>query len=110
MLAQETIINELKKRFKPDAARDIQARYLIDIRGNGGGAWLLIINSGTLSFEDYTEGSAQNYDCRVSIDAEDMISIIEGRMSAMTAALSGVLNIEGELGMAMKLVPVFFEN
>ena len=36
--------------------------------------------------------------------------IIDGKMSAMTAALSGVLSIEGELGMAMKLVPVFFEG
>lgn len=110
MLAQETIINELKKRFKPEAARDIQARYLINIRGAGGGAWLIVINSGTLAFEDFVEGSGQTYDCKVSIDAEDMISIIEGRISAMTAALSGVLNIEGELGMAMKLVPVFFEG
>ena len=110
MLAQETIINELKRRFKPEAARDITANYLINIKGAGGGAWLTKIDSGTLSFEPYQDGLSPAYDCKVSIDAEDLAMIIDGKMSAMTAALSGVLSIEGELGMAMKLVPVFFEG
>lgn len=110
MLAQETIINELKKRFKPEAAKDITANYVINIRGQEGGAWLIKIDCGTIDFAPFEPAANQNYDCKVSIDAEDLTSIIQGRMSAMTAALSGVLNIEGELGMAMKLVPVFFEG
>jgi putative sterol carrier protein len=49
-------------------------------------------------------------DCQITIDSDDLHQIISGRMSAMTAALSGVLAIEGELGLAMKLVPIFFEG
>jgi putative sterol carrier protein len=108
VLAQETIINELKKRFKPQAAKDITAAYLINIKGENGGAWLLSINNGELNVTEYQEGAA--YNCKLSINAEDMAMIIEGRMSAMTAALSGVLSVEGDLGQAMKLVPIFFEG
>jgi putative sterol carrier protein len=108
VLAQETIINELKKRFKPQAAKDITAAYLINIKGEKGGAWLLSINNGELNVTEYQEGEA--YNCKLSINAEDMAMIIEGRMSAMTAALSGVLSVEGDLGQAMKLVPIFFEG
>jgi putative sterol carrier protein len=49
-------------------------------------------------------------DCLISVEADDLEEIIAGRLSAMTAALSGVLSIEGELGLAMQLVPVFFEG
>jgi hypothetical protein len=31
-------------------------------------------------------------------------------MSAMTAALSGILSVDGSLGLAMQLVPIFFEG
>lgn len=106
------IIDQLQKRFKPDAARDVNATYLISVRGNEGGNWLVKINNGQCEFVPYSEQIKNNADsvCSISIDAEDLESIISGRLSAMTAALSGVLSIEGELGSAMQLIPIFFEN
>jgi putative sterol carrier protein len=108
--AAETI-EELRKRFKPENARNLSATYLITIRGQGGGAWLTKIADGALEFTllDNTELS-KAADCMISVDAEDLDLIMTGRMSAMTAALSGVLAIEGELGLAMQLVPIFFEG
>jgi hypothetical protein len=105
-------IEELRKRFKPENARNLNATYLITIRGNGGGAWLTKIQDGTLEFELHDAAAAvvATADCLISVDAEDLEMIMDGRMSAMTAALSGVLAIEGELGLAMQLVPIFFEG
>jgi putative sterol carrier protein len=103
-------IEELRKRFKAENARNLNATYLITVRGDGGGSWLTKIYEGKLEFEahDLTAGPAA--DCIISVDAEDLEMIIDGKMSAMTAALSGVLAIEGELGLAMQLVPIFFEG
>lgn len=109
MLASNTI-EELRKRFKPENARNLNATYLLTIRGNGGGCWLTKIHSGTLEFVPQDPGSPQSADCQISVDAEDLEMIMKGQMSAMTAALSGVLAIEGELGLAMQLVPIFFEG
>lgn len=114
VLADQTI-NELRKRFKPDAARNLSATYLITVRGEGGGAWLTKIDEGTCEFIPHkADGSAggdtPQPDCSISVDVADLELIMTGRLSAMTAALSGVLAIEGELGLAMQLVPIFFEE
>jgi putative sterol carrier protein len=101
-------IDELRRRFRPEAARNLTANYLINVRGQGGGSWLTKINEGTCDIVEYT-GSGPA-DCMISIEAEDMEAILTGRMSAMTAALSGVLAIEGEIGLAMQLVPIFFDG
>ncbi len=108
------IIDQLQKRFKSDAARNLNATYLISVRGEEGGNWLVKINDGKCDFVPYgneTNGKdEQNANCFISVDAHDLESIINGRLSAMTAALSGVLAIDGELGLAMQLIPIFFET
>jgi len=105
--ATETI-DELRRRFRPEAAKNLSATYLITVKGQGGGAWLTKISDGTCDIVEHTAGAPA--DCMISIEANDLEAILTGRMSAMTAALSGLLAIDGELGLAMQLVPIFFEN
>ena len=103
-------VNELFKRFKPDAAASINATYLFSVKGEGGGAWLVKIADGKYDIVPYIDSSGtMPADCAISVDINDLDLIISGQMSAMTAALSGILSIEGELGLAMQLLPVFFE-
>lgn len=112
-MPESETIEELRKRFKPEAARNVTATYLFSIRGQGGGMWLTKISEGTVDFEKVDEGFVNGKapaDCTISVSAEDLQLILAGKMSAMTAALSGVLAIEGELGLAMQLVPIFFEG
>jgi putative sterol carrier protein len=104
------VIEELRRRFKPDAARNLSATYLITIKGQNGGVWLVKIADGKVEFTPATTGEMPKADCLISVEAEDLEMIMSGRLSAMTAALSGVLAIDGELGLAMQLVPIFFEG
>jgi putative sterol carrier protein len=107
-------IEELRRRFKPENARNLSATYLITISGQGGGAWITKISEGKCEFIEHDRSKdgaeAVPADCMISVDAEDLELIITGKLSAMTAALSGILAIEGELGLAMQLVPIFFEG
>lgn len=103
-------IEELQKRFNKQAAKNVTATYLFRITGNGGGAWLAQINNGDLTVVPVEEGKAPNPDCSISVSSEDLELIMSGKLSAMTAALSGMLAIDGELGLAMQLVPIFFEG
>lgn len=103
-------IEELRKRFKPENARNLCATYLLTIHGNGGGTWLTKISDGTLEFIPQNGDANPQADCMISVAEDDLDLIMTGRMSAMTAAMSGVLAIEGELGLAMQLVPIFFEG
>ncbi len=101
-------MNELRKRFNPDAAKNVSATYLLRITGAGGGTWLAIIDCGKIDVKNYE--TSDQYDCAISVSSEDLEMIMSGKMSAMTAALSGVLSVEGSLGMAMQLVPIFFDG
>lgn len=110
-MLSSTTIEELRKRFKPEAAKNLSATYLIAVRGEGGGTWLTRIDDGTLEFVPQEEESLSfEPDCRISVTAEDLEMIMSGRVSAMTAALSGMLAIDGKLGLAMQLVPIFFDG
>lgn len=103
-------MNELKKRFNPEAAKNVCATYLLQITGSGGGTWLAKIDSGKLDVKPYQSGSSDQADCSISVGSEDLQMIMSGKMSAMTAALSGILSVDGSLGLAMQLVPIFFDG
>jgi len=105
-----TAIEELQRRFKPENARNLSATYLITINGEGGGSWLTKIADGNCEFIKQEVPDSSKADCSIAIAAEDLEFIMTGQMTAMTAALSGVLAIDGELGLAMQLVPIFFEG
>jgi putative sterol carrier protein len=101
-------MNELKKRFNSQAAKNVSATYLLQITGKGGGTWLAKIDSGNLEVTPFQPGSADVVDCSIAVSSEDLEMIMSGKMSAMTAALSGILSVDGSLGLAMQLVPIFF--
>jgi putative sterol carrier protein len=103
-------IEELKRRFNSAAAQNLSATYLLQIHGLEEGPWLTKIEMGTLEVLRYEHGNSPDPDCTISVSAEDLEMIMSGKLSAMTAALSGILSIDGELGLAMQLVPIFFEG
>lgn len=107
MLVTEPM-NELKKRFNPAAAKNVSATYLLQITGNGGGRWVAKVDCGNLDVKVHE--STDKVDCSISVSAEDLQMIMTGKMSAMTAALSGILSVDGSLGLAMQLVPIFFDG
>jgi putative sterol carrier protein len=108
-LSTSTFIEELKKRFKKEAAQDVTATYLLSITGDNPTSILIKLDNGALSVEPVAQGSTQA-DCSISVGQDDFEMILDGRLSAMTAALSGIISIDGEIGMAMQLVPIFFEG
>lgn len=103
-------INELKKRFNSAAAKNVSATYLFQITGQGGGTWVAKIDNGNLEVAPYEPGKSPEADCSISVSTEDLEAIMSGKMSAMTAALSGILSVDGSLGLAMQLVPIFFDG
>lgn len=103
-------MEELKRRFNAKAAQNLTATYLFRINGLEGGPWLTKINCGELEVLQFEPTSNVSPDCTISVSVEDLQLIMSGKLSAMTAALSGMLSVEGELGLAMQLVPVFFNG
>ncbi|NIS72091.1 MAG: hypothetical protein GTO12_25155 [Proteobacteria bacterium] len=100
------IFANMEKNFKPEAAAGVEAVYQFSISGEGGGEWNASISGGKCTVK---EGTAESPGCTVVTDAETWIDIIGGKMSAMNAFMGGKLRIKGDMGLAMKLEPMFLK-
>jgi putative sterol carrier protein len=74
--------------------------YQFHLTGEGGGDWALIIAGGVPRVE---AGTHANPGVTVSMAAQDFQDLVAGRLNAMTAFMSGKLQVTGNMGLAMKL-------
>ena len=90
--------------FQKDVAAKINALYLFDLNGDGGGKWFVQVKSGEL---EVGQGERPNPDVTLVAAAKDYVEIAEGRMNAMLAMATGKFKIKGNMGLAMKLEKIF---
>lgn len=111
MLKSESLIAQLEKRFDPAIAGKNTIAYVFNVTGEEGGIWLLQISNGECQFVPQKElPEDPRIPCYITIDTRDLEMIVDGRMTAMTATLAGMLAIKGDMNLAMLLVPMFFES
>lgn len=111
MLKSEKLIAELEKRFDSAVAGKHTIAYVFNITGDEGGIWLLQITNGACQFLPRKEIPGDpRIPCFITIDTRDLEMILEGRMTAMTSTLAGMLAVKGDMNLAMLLVPMFFES
>ena len=85
---------------KPDVVAKITAVYQFDIAGPGGGRWSVDCTQPGGKVE---AGSAPNAKCTVAATDQDFLAIVNGKLNAQMAFMSGKLKIQGDMGLAMKL-------
>lgn len=111
MLKSEKLIAQLEKRFDPAIAGSHTIAYIFNVTGEEGGIWLLQIGNGKCQFVPQKElPDDPRIPCYITIDTRDLEMILDGRMTAMTATLAGMLAIKGDMNLAMLLVPMLFES
>ncbi len=87
-------------RSKPDLVEKINAVYQFNISGPSGGQWSVDCTQagGTI-----VPGQAAAPKCTVTCSDGDFLSIVNRKMNAQMAFMSGKLKIQGDMGLAMKL-------
>lgn len=88
----------------PDVASSINAAYVFDVSGEGGGMWTVDLRKDA---DWVTEGTIDDPGCTVKIDAEDFVNLVTGVTPGPQLFMMGKLQIEGDMGLAMKLGQVF---
>ena len=87
-------------RNKPDVVSKINAVYQFNISGPSGGQWSVDCTTpGGL----VAPGVAPSPKCTVAATDADFLAIVNGKMNAQMAFMSGKLRIQGDMGLAMKL-------
>jgi SCP-2 sterol transfer family len=89
-----------KLQSKPDVVGKINAIYQFNISGPGGGTWSVDCTQpgGKVHF-----GPAASAKCTVSATDQNFLDIVNGKLNAQMAFMSGKLKIQGDMGLAMKL-------
>jgi SCP-2 sterol transfer family protein len=89
-----------KLQARPDVVTKINAVYQFNISGPGGGSWSVDC---TAPGGRIAAGSVENARCTVAATDRDFLDIVNGKLNAQMAFMSGKLKIQGDMGLAMKL-------
>lgn len=98
------VLDSLPSKLDKDAAQDLDAVYQFDLRGNQGGQYHLLVQHGTCVVKDGTHTEPHVI---LSMTGEDCIGILNGQVSGVTMAMSGRLQVTGDIGLAMQLKSLF---
>lgn len=88
----------------PDAAKQIGAKFQINITGAGGGSWFVdVSDSGPFS-----EAGVKPADCAITVSAEDFQMLYENpQANGAQLFFAGKLKADGNPMLAMKLSTLF---
>lgn len=79
-------------------ASQIGAVYKFVLSGDGGGTWIVDLRENPKIVEG--DGEAQ---CTIKMAGSDYVDMMEGRAQGQALFFTGKLQIEGDMGLAMKL-------
>lgn len=90
----------LRERIDPSQVQGLTATYQFHLSGEGGGDWYIRLTDGQ---PEVAEGTANAPSVTLRASADDWNKIVSGELSGEQAFLSGRLNVEGDMMLAMKL-------
>lgn len=97
-------LESLPSMLNKDAAEDLDAIYQFDLRGARGGQYHLLIQQGTCVVK---EGIHADPHVTLSMDGDDCIRLLNGQISGMAMAMSGRVQMDGDISLAMRLKSLF---
>ena len=98
------IMKAMPAEFVPEKAAGVNARVAFDFTGDEGGQYVVDIHDGVC---EVSEGSAADARTTVTVAAADYVDVVEGRLDAMKAFMSGKLKVKGDMMFMMKFQQMF---
>lgn len=84
----------------PDKAREVNAVYMFNITGDGGGQWTVDLVSNP---PQVVKGDAGNSQCGITMAHEDFQAMLSDPQAGMQLYFQGKLQVSGDPMLAMKL-------
>ena len=100
----QNIFQTMPSRLDPGAAAGLNAVIQYDLSGDGGGQYAAHIHDGQC---EVTPGQHASPTMTLSMNAQDFVDLIGGKLDGMTAFMSGKLRIGGDMGLAMRMQSLF---
>jgi|RhiMetdeSRZDD1v2_1073273.scaffolds.fasta_scaffold1783854_2 putative sterol carrier protein len=90
----------VQERFVADQAKGVDATFVYELDGNGGGTWTVRVKDGTVAVE---QGSAPNPTVTYKMAAEAYVQLANGEINGAKAFLTRKLKVSGSIPMAQKM-------
>ncbi len=90
----------LSERFISEKAQGVDASYLFQLEGDGGGAWTVTVRDKTLSV---TEGAAPAPSVTFNMKASDYVDLANGDLNGMKAVVMRKLKVSGNIMLAQRM-------
>ena len=100
MPAAADLLKNLPIAFQPDAAGDTDCSVQFNIST----PMHIIIKNGACATHD---GAAASSDVTITMDDDDLVSLMKGELNGMTAFMTGKLQLEGDLMLAQRMFGFF---
>jgi putative sterol carrier protein len=97
------IFSTMVQRFDAKKAEGVNGTIQFDLSGDNGGAYWLRIADGAA---ETGTGQVENPKMTLKSTADDFYSVISGSLNPMQAFMTGKIKIQGDTGLAMKLMPL----
>ncbi len=90
--------------FKPEVTRDVEATFLFELAGRGGGTYTVMVDRGRCEIEI---GSTRAPDVVYRMDATCWVEMVTGKVTGDEAVLLGRLTIKGDAILSRKFNDFF---
>lgn len=99
-MSAAAILKMLPGAFQPEAAGDTECTVQFNITT----PMHVVIKGGACTTVD---GPAPNSDVTITMDDDDLVSLLKGELNGMTAFMTGKLQLEGDLMLAQRMFGFF---
>lgn len=97
------IFTGIAARIDPTKASDLNATIQFELSGDSGGSYWLKFENGTA---EAGEGAIADPKMTLRTSADDFAGMVAGKLNPMQAFMMGKIKIQGDTGIAMKLMPM----
>jgi putative sterol carrier protein len=95
----------LLTKFKPDKAEGFEAVAQVNLTGPLGGNWIITVKNGKIETK---EGIAANPDITLKMLDTDFMALVNGKLNAVTAFMTGKLEFNGSMATGLRLLDMGF--
>ena len=103
-LTIEQVMENTPKVFKAEEAEGVDAVVQFEFTGDEVSEWYVVIKEGKCSVG---RGQTEDPTMKMTVDSQDYLDIIGGKLNAMSAFMQGKVQVKGDMSLAMKF-PTYF--
>ena len=96
----EEYFRHVPERFLADKAEGVDATFVFDLAGDGGGTWTVTVKNKTVNVDP---GRVETPSVTYQMKASDYVDLVNGDLNGVKAVFTRKLKVSGSIGLAKKM-------